>query len=325
MSYFFSNKISLENRKEIEEFVNAYPHETSGLTFTSLYMWRDQNRFSYEIIEDFLCVAGFSNFEGFEDEPFIFPLLPRNGICEKSRLKKAMTEVMARFKASGHPFVMRLVPPHMSNYYRDIIPGVLLILNDRANHDYVYKVDELAELKGRKYHGKKNHLNRFNREFEGRYEVVPMSGELAKEALELLEYIDSKKQVEGFAADMLKMEKAVLNDIMPSFEELGFEGVALRIDGKLQAYAFGGRLGDNIVVEHVEKANIEYPGIYQKINSEFCKTFVGRCEYVNREEDLGLEGLRKAKTSLKPVKMIEKCIIMMADDLEAIRRYTFYD
>ena len=99
--------------------------------------------------------------------------------------------------------------------------------------------------------------------------------------------------------------------------------MALRIDGKLQAYAFGGRLGPSIVVEHVEKANIEFPGIYQKINSEFCKLFRGRCKYINREEDLGLEGLRKSKESYKPVKMIEKCIIMQADDEEAIRRYSF--
>ncbi|MBR5228501.1 MAG: DUF2156 domain-containing protein [Firmicutes bacterium] len=323
MNYFFSNKITLENRKEIEEFVNAYPHETSGLTFTSLYMWRDQNRFSYEVINDYLCVAGYSNFEGFQDEPFIFPLLPKKGICDKKKLRDAMEEVVHRFREAGQPFVMRLVPPRLSPIYKDIMPGELLVLNDRANHDYVYLVDDLAELKGRKYHGKKSHLNRFNRELEGRYEIVPMSGALAEEALELLEYIDSRKQVEGFAADMLAMEKAVLNDIMPSFEELGFEGVALRIDGKLQAYAFGGRLGDDIVVEHVEKANIEYPGIYQKINSEFCKLFQGRCRYINREEDLGLEGLRKSKSSYKPFKMIEKCIIMMADDEEAVRRYSF--
>lgn len=323
MKYFFSNRITLENRKEIEQFVNAFPHETSGLTFTSLYMWRNQNYFSYEIINDFMCVAGLSNFEGFEDEPFVFPLLSRTRVCDKKKLKETMEEVIRRFEEKGYPFIMRLVPPHMRNIYNDLFPGRFLTLNDRANHDYVYMVDELSELKGRKYHSKKNHLNRFEREFEGRYEVVDMTAELADEALELLEYIDSRKQVEGFAADMLAMEKEVLNDIMPKFTELGFEGVALRIDGKLEAYAFGGRLGPNIIVEHVEKANIEFPGIYQKINSEFCKKFRDICKYVNREEDLGLEGLRKAKLSYKPVKMIEKCIIMQADDEEAIKRYSF--
>ena len=122
---------------------------------------------------------------------------------------------------------------------------------------------------------------------------------------------------------MLAMEADVLRDIMPDFEKLGFRGCALRIDGKLQAYAFGGMLGDDAVVEHIEKANIDYPGIYQKINSEFCRLFRDSATYVNREEDMGLAGLRKSKTSYKPVRMVEKYVLMLADDKEAVERYGF--
>ena len=146
--YFFSKRITLENREEIEQFANAFPHETSGLTFTSLYMWRNQNHFSYEIINDFMCIAGYSNFEGFKDEPFVFPLLSRTRVCDKKMLKATMEEVIRIFEEYGYPFIMRLVPPHMRNIYNDLLLGWLLTLNVRPNHDYVYMVDELAELKG---------------------------------------------------------------------------------------------------------------------------------------------------------------------------------
>ncbi len=320
--YLFKNKITLDSKDEIESFVNEYPHETSGLTFSSLYMWRNQNYFSYEIINDFLCVAGLSNFEGFEEDPFVFPLLPLNGECDGNNMRLTLLELIDRFKATGEPFVMRLIPPHMKSSYMDVLPGKFLFLNDRPNHDYVYLVDDLAELRGRRLHSKKNHVNRFDREFADRYEIVPMSSDLKEEALDLLKYIDEKKDLQGFEADMLEMEADVIEDILPDFNRLGLEGCAILIDGKLQAYAFGGRLGDDTIVEHIEKANVDYPGLYQKLNQEFCRMCQGRYTYINREEDMGLPGLRSAKLSYKPIKLIEKSIAMIADDEEAIRRYS---
>ena len=77
--YFFKNEITIDKKEELEDYLNAFAHETSGLTFSSLYMWRKANFFSYEIINDFLCVAGQSNFEGFKEDPFVFPLLPLKG------------------------------------------------------------------------------------------------------------------------------------------------------------------------------------------------------------------------------------------------------
>ncbi len=318
---FFSNEITLDKKEELENFLNRYKHETSGLTFTSLYMWRKSNDFTFEVINDFLCVAGRSNFEGFEEEPFVFPLLPLNGECDAAKMKDALRVVMDRFKEMGKPYVMRLIPSHMIKHYTELMPGKFLFLEDRANYDYVYRVDDLADLRGRSFHGKKNHVNKFNKELDGRYEVIPMSGDLAEEAIDLLKYIDAKKQVEGFEAAMLGEEANVLRDTLPHFEELGMEGTAIRIDGRLEAYAFGGPLGDDTIVEHIEKGNIDFPGIYQKINQEFCKAVQGKYEFVNREEDMGLEGLRKAKTSYKPCRMIEKSIALLADDKEAMERY----
>ena len=217
---------------------------------------------------------------------------------------------------------MRLVPDHMVESYKAAFPGKMIFVQDRPNHDYVYTTESLATLSGRRFHKKKNLVHLFDREYLGRYEIRPMSSEIAEEAIELLEYIGNKKDVDGFERDMLDMEADVLGEILPSFDSLGFEGVAVYIDGKLQAYAFGARLDDETVVEHIEKGNIEFKGIYQKINNEFCKLMKDKYKYVNREEDMGLEGLRHAKTSYRPCNMVEKYIAMMADDKEAILRYS---
>ncbi|MBR2779191.1 MAG: DUF2156 domain-containing protein [Firmicutes bacterium] len=318
---FFSNRITIDRKEEIEDYINRYAHETSGLTFSSLYLWRDVNDFTFEVISNFLCVAGLSNFEGFEDEPFVFPLLPLKGECDAKNMRRALDAVTDRFAQLDKPYVMRLIPKHMIQSYIDLIPAQFLFLTDRANYDYVYRTEDLAGLKGRRYHSKKNLVNRFNREQEGRYEIVPFSADMAEEALSLLEYIDEKKQVTGFEADMLHMEKGVLMDALPEYRRLGLEGVALRIDGKLEGYAIGGLLGSDTIVEHVEKANVDFPGIYQKLNQEFAKACLGRYEFINREEDMGLAGLRKAKTSYRPCRMIEKSIAVFADDTEAIERY----
>ena len=323
--YLFENKISLEHREELERFLNRFPHKTSGLTFTSLYMWREVNQFSWEIIDDFLCVAGSSNFEGFEEEPFIFPLLPLEGNCHPGKLRAALARVILKFREEGYPFVMRLVPDHMVESYKAAFPGKMIFVQDRPNHDYVYTTESLATLSGRRFHKKKNLVHLFDREYLGRYEIRPMSSEIAEEAIELLEYIGNKKDVDGFERDMLDMEAGVLGEILPSFDSLGFEGVAVYIDGKQQAYAFGARLDEETGVEHIEKGNIEFKGIYQKINNEFCKLMKDKYKYVNREEDMGLEGLRHAKTSYRPCNMVEKYIAMMADDKEAILRYSNVD
>lgn len=323
--YLFENRISLEHREELERYLNAFPHKTSGMTFTSLYMWREANQFSWEIIDDFLCVAGSSNFEGFEEEPFIFPLLPLEGRCHPGKLRVALARVILKFRREGYPFVMRLIPDHMVESYKAAFPGKMIFIQDRPNHDYVYLTESLATLSGRRFHKKKNLVHLFDREYLGRYEIKLMSSEMAEEAMELAEYLEEKKDIDGFEREMLSMEFHVLRDILPKFDELGFEGVAIYIDGKLQAYAFGGKMDDETVVEHIEKGNIEYKGIYQKLNNEFCKLMKDKYKYVNREEDMGLDGLRHAKISYRPCNMVEKYIAMMTDDKEAILRYSNVD
>jgi len=104
------------------------------------------------------------------------------------------------------------------------------------------------------------------------------------------------------------MEEIAMEDVFYNLERVGYLTGALMIDGKLQALCVGGALGRKTVTVHVEKANIQYRGAYQAINNEFCKHMASHVKYINREEDMGIPGLRKAKLSYKPVKLIENHI-----------------
>ena len=107
---------------------------------------------------------------------------------------------------------------------------------------------------------------------------------------------------------MLKMEEEAMRDVFENIEAVGYSAGAIRIDGKIEALAVGGQLGGNTITEHVEKANVNYRGLYQAINNEFCKHVASRAKYINREEDMGIPNLRKAKLSYRPCKLLEKYI-----------------
>ena len=99
-----------------------------------------------------------------------------------------------------------------------------------------------------------------------------------------------------------------MEDVFRNIEAVGYSAGAILIDNKIEALAVGGRLGNKIVTEHVEKANTEFRGLYQAINNEFCRHVASWAKYINREEDMGIPNLRKAKLSYRPCKLLEKYI-----------------
>jgi hypothetical protein len=104
------------------------------------------------------------------------------------------------------------------------------------------------------------------------------------------------------------MEEEAMEDVFKNIEKVGYSAGAIIIDNKIEAIAIGGQLGKNTITEHVEKANINFRGLYQAINNEFCTNIASRVKYINREEDMGIANLRKAKLSYKPYKLLEKYI-----------------
>jgi len=297
--FLFDNRITIEDRPLLEEYLGSFEYRNSGMSFTSLYMWRNINRFSWQIFGDYLCIAGISNFEHDQEAAFMFPPLTRTGTYEPEKLRETVLAAKDHFEAHGRSFMMRLLPFHMMDYMEEAFPRELLFLADRDNYDYVYLTKDLIELKGKDLHPKKNHLNYFHNNYP-QYEYRALTSDMADEAMEFLREFNRRKQLPPEEMKLLLLEEKAMEDVLYNLEKVGYLTGAIFIDGKLEALCNDGRLGRKSVTDHVEKANTEYRGLYQAINHEFCKHQAANVKYINREEDMGIPGLRKAKLSYKP-------------------------
>lgn len=305
--YMFENRITIDNREILEEYLNGYEYKTSGLSFSAQYMWRDINMFSWDIIGDYMCISGISHLE-LEDGiilPFMFPPLTRTGEYDKDSLRETIFRAKEHFEKKGQPFSLRLVPFHLMEIIKEACPE-MVFSDDRPNYDYIYLTQDLIDLRGRAYHSKKNHLNYFLRTYD--YEYIEMTSDMADDAMKFIAEFNARKEVPEHEMEMLRMEEQAMEDVFRNLEKVGYSAGAILIDGKIEAIAIGGQLGRNTITEHVEKANVNYRGLYQAINNEFCRNVASKAKYINREEDMGIPNLRKAKLSYKPVKLLEKYI-----------------
>jgi hypothetical protein len=308
--YIFENRITLKDRPILEEYLQGFDYKTSGLSFSSLFMWRNINQFSWHIFGDYLCIAAADNLEPEMGVSFMFPPLTKTGAYDPPRLRETILEAKAYFESKGEEFVMMLVPFHMNEILEKAMPGEFTFEADRPNFDYVYDTEDLINLRGRDFHGKRNHLNYFLNHYD--YEYVKMTTDMAPEAMRFIREFNERKNLSDLhERELLLMEEEAMKDVFVNLDAVGYLTGVILIDGKMQALSIGGRLGTKTVTVHVEKANIKYRGLYQAINNEFCKHMASHVKRINREEDMGIPGLRKAKLSYNPVKLIEKYIVRM--------------
>ena len=304
----FDNEVTIEQRSLLEEYLRGFDYKTSGLSFSALYMWRNVNKFTWQMIGDYMCIAGLSHLELEEGviEPFLFPPLTKTGSYDPKKLRETIYEAKRLFEEQGAKFSIRLLPLNMIDIIKAACPGEMKYIDDRPNYDYIYKIQDLIDLKGREYHGKKNHLNYFNNNYE--YKYVRLTSDMAEKAMAFSDEFNNRKEVLEHEKMMLEMEKEAMKDVFLNIERVGYLAGAIIIDDRIEAISIGGNLNKNTVTVHVEKANVEYRGLYQAINNEFCKHVASNVKFINREEDMGIPNLRKAKLSYKPVKLLEKHI-----------------
>jgi len=308
--YMFDGRITLEDRELLECYLNGFDYKTSGLTYTSLFMWREINVFSWARVGDYLCITGADNLDPAMDDTFMFPPLTAAGAYDPKSLRRTILEAKEIFEENGRPFSMKLVPFHMLEILTEAMPGELAYEADRPNYDYIYDTKDLIELGGRAYHSKKNHLNYFLANYE--YEYGRMTPEMAGEAMEFIREFNERKNLEDpHERLLLEFEERAMRDVFVNLDTVGYLSGIIRIGGRIEAISIGGKLGTKTVTVHVEKANTDYRGLYQAINNEFCRHMAKNVKRINREEDMGLPGLRKAKLSYKPVKFVEKYTVTL--------------
>jgi hypothetical protein len=179
-------------------------------------------------------------------------------------------------------------------------------MEDRDNFDYVYYRKDLAELSGRKYHKKRNLVTQCLGNYRCTYEEL--TPEIIPEVKEMQDRWCAQKDCGK--TPILCHEYKAISSMLDNTGELDIIGGAIRIDGTVQAYTVASSLNNNTAAIHFEKAMPEFKGLYQLINQWFCKNSLSSFEFVNREQDVGVEGIRKAKESYFPDHMIIKYAVL---------------
>jgi len=287
--------ISLQDRDTITAFLKAYQPETSELTFTNLFMWQAYARTRWSVYRDWLCMLC-------RDKAGRLYAMPPIGPPSRRPVSRMILEWLGEEKRQQRPCIQRA-----DKRLAQELGGAedFLVEPKREHFDYIYRVDNLSSLSGRKYHGKKNHVNKF-REMHS-FTYAPLDQELIRACLELE---NQWCRDHHCCEDMSLMGEweAIRNSLL-SFRDLRFEGGAIQIDGKVEAFTFGELLNADTAVVHVEKANPAIQGLYAVINQQFCENSLDTVSYVNREQDLGQPGLRQAKQSYHPSHLVEKFTI----------------
>ncbi|HHX17764.1 MAG TPA: DUF2156 domain-containing protein [Clostridium sp.] len=270
----------------------------SEMNFTNLFMWRDFYNFEFFEIEEMICLMAFPK----EGEPFAYAPIGR---YTPEKFKSSINAIREYFNERGLNLVFKRVEESKLKFFENYIDGQIKIEYDRDNSDYIYLSEDLINLKGRKYHSKRNHINNFLKTYE--YEYVELNDTYIGEALKVDEEWYLNKS-DGENIDMYP-EKLANREVLKNYSKLDCKGALIKVNGKFEAYTVGEIIKNHYAVIHIEKANSDIKGLYTFINQKFCERELGSGIYINREQDLGIKSLRRAKSSYNPIKYINKYTI----------------
>ncbi|WHH60600.1 phosphatidylglycerol lysyltransferase domain-containing protein [Petroclostridium sp. X23] len=284
--------ITIDSKELFDKYLALKKYEISDMTFTNLFMWRKSYNIKYTLVEDYLCI--FAQYE--KNPPFI--LMP----IGEGQISPVLEKVNAYFESRGNNLVIKSLIKGMMEEIEKEMPSKFEYKADRSTFDYVYDSSDLIHLEGKKYHSKRNHINKFVSGYD--YTYYPLTSDLIDDCIKVAEEWCAKRNCAESKG--LEQEKSAIIDALNHFEKLAFKGGVIKVADKVIAFTYGEQFTDDMAVIHVEKADADIPGAYTIINQKFCENEWSNVKYINREEDLGIPGLRKAKQSYKPVRLIEK-------------------
>lgn len=287
-------KPELNDGEWIRPIVDEAGAMGSDLSFANIYLLRDKYDIEITGYKDFLIrkYHGKGTRNG-----YTFPV--GNG-----NLEKALKEIEADAAARGEALRFSFVTEKQREMLEQIYPGRFEYIDDLGDYDYVYSRQDLAQLPGKSYHKKKNHVSKFTRQYpEFRYEELGKCNVEDAAVVEAGWYYDHLQSED----DSQRLEYNSIKEALNYYEELNLNGGIIYVDGVAVAMTIGSRISADVVDVHFEKAIGEYAvnGGYAAINNMYAKSQSG-VEWLNREEDINIEGLRKAKQSYHPKILLKK-------------------
>lgn len=290
-------RITMDDEETIKYYYKKEQSRNCEFTFANNILWEPHYNIRYAIIKNMLVFRTVD-----EVYSVSFPL-------GKDNVKETIEELMQHFEEEEKPFRMHLVSPEQFEVLDSIFPDQFEIEYVRDLADYIYESEKLITLSGKKLHSKRNHLNRFKAEYDGSWSYESITEENKQECFEMAE---EWRKLNGCEDDPEKeKEFCVTLGALKNMEKLNLTGGLIRLDGRVIAFSIGEPVCDDTFVVHIEKAYADVRGAYPIINQQFIENEAAEYRYINREEDTGAEGLRKAKLSYYPVFMQEKGLVTL--------------
>ena len=290
------SELKIEDKELFDKYINN-EYDNCEAVFGNLFIWRNISNTRFALCDGALCVI-YTKSNGRLASCYPFGEFDVKSVIEK--LKNY-------FASKGQGLIMESVVNAPCEKIKNLYGDEVEILPDRSLFDYDYTSDSLINLSGKKLHSKRNHINKFLSLYEN-FEYKKLERSMFDECLESVD----KWLLEKYQPTDIdyKNEITVIKECFANYEKLGFVGGALFVNGKIAAFTIGEKYYKISCVVHIEKADTSIEGAYTAINNFYIKNEWQNIEFVNREEDMGLEGIRKAKLSYKPHHMVEKNTII---------------
>lgn len=282
--------IKTNDKELVLGFMPDCCRQLCDFSFGNLYTWSAAEHTELAVCDSFLFLR--STFNGVTS--YAFP-------WGKGDISKALQTIVDDARERESDLSFYCVTEEQLPYLEKFFGNRLVVREQRDYFDYIYLSENLSLLKGRKLHSKKNHVNSFMKKFT--YTVEDITEDNLKECLEF----SHRWHMQNESTQQLEAERQVIDCAFSKFGKLNYRGIIIRVGGDIVAYALGEPMADGkTFCVHFEKASPDFPQAYAAVNKLFADRLTGEFIYINREDDAGVEGLRKAKLSYQPEYLLKK-------------------
>ncbi len=285
--------ITPNDKELITSYILPSGQQDCDLSFANLCSWHFMSESAFAVVDNRLILR-FTNEDG--QHEYFMPIGDGNLIPIVDKLSE-------QADAEKEPLILRGILPGTREILEQYYPTLFEYTANRDYFDYIYRRQDLAELKGKNYQPKRNHVNKFKKEY--RFDFQPLTPELIPECLLFEAEWCMKHGCEE--NENIRNERQALTFALDHYNELPLSGAVIHVEGKIAAFTFGAPISHDTFGIHFEKADISLDGAYSIINQQFAASLPEQYLWLNREEDMGIPGLRQAKTSYHPAKLLEKC------------------
>jgi len=292
--------IKIEDKHIFDRLLKMNNYVDAEYLFSTLFMWQDIVGYQWAFQDDCIYIRHISDGQ----VKYHFP------ICAPERAVEKLKELKSAVNNKGEKLELVCVTEEQLEIMGKEKDN-FTIIEKRNYSDYLYDGDSLRTLDGKKLRKKRAHVSNFTKKYNWEFRIFTKEGEDLKNCKEILKkWSDSKAEnTTQKEARLMDNESSAVERCMRHFSELGFIGGIMYIDGQPEGFTIGeksdrGKISTGII--HYEKCNNEYDGVYQAINQMFAQQALSGVQYINRQEDMGVEGLRKAKLSYYPVRLVNK-------------------